>query len=136
MENEHTIYDLETCRNDIKKALKFAYDIKKKRGVKGIPYDGVELTHHSILGVDDNITEALSEDSLEYHKERGRKPLDVILTKMFQLGYQNGYLMAKKEGGDDTYRTLYKYAFKEVENMAEIIGAQRREIEALKEQQK
>lgn len=134
MAKEHKIHSLEDCRKDIMKALKYAYTIKKKRGIKKIPYDGVEITHHSILACSDNVKNGLSKDSLEYHKERGRKPIDVILTKMFQLGYQNGYLT--KSESSDTFKTLYGFAVAENGRLNKENEELKKQIEELKKNNK
>tara|TARA_R100000951_G_scaffold115358_4_gene123199 strand:- start:920 stop:1324 length:405 start_codon:yes stop_codon:yes gene_type:complete len=100
MENKDKILAMDDCRKDMKKVLKHFYTIRKKKNVEELNYTGVEITHHSVLAVSHNIKESFTQKSLEYHDERGRSPLDIVLTKMFQLGFQNGYLSAKKKDGN------------------------------------
>jgi len=59
-------------------------------GKKLPKYTGPEITHCSILASDFNIKESLR--NLKHDEEQGRDTLDVVLIKIFQMGFQNGYL--------------------------------------------
>ncbi len=52
-------------------------------------YKGVEITHDSILVSDFNIKDSLCKENLDWAKEQhGRDMLDIIILKIFQLGFQ------------------------------------------------
>lgn len=77
---EYKLYSL----NEIDKA------IKKQRKRKPPVWDGPDDLHHSISATSPAPSWHLSEEGLEYHKERGRNRTDIIFYVMFMLGFHQG----------------------------------------------
>lgn len=72
---------------DVKKLLTETHDVKQVKDFYN--YKGEEITHNSILVTDYNIKESMSKVNIEYvRQEYGVEMLDVILLKIFQLGFQ------------------------------------------------
>jgi len=69
----------------VKKALKRLYTLKRTRAKDG-NYDGYG-NHGHIMATSPDPDEQLDAEGLAYDRERGRKPIDVILRVAFQLGY-------------------------------------------------
>lgn len=87
--------DIGKAMKDIKKMLKATHSIKQTKDE--YDYQGEEITHYSVLDVCNDIHDDVTKESLEYHKERGRDFLDVILLKTFQLGYNNAAIVLGAE---------------------------------------
>lgn len=74
----------------VKKALLFAYDLKRKNKNKNIPYNGYNVGN-STLVCDFSPKEKLRVKNLKYNlEEQGRDALDVIIGIAVQLGIEQG----------------------------------------------
>ncbi len=85
----------EEAINPIRRAVAELYKLTRTRK-KSCEYDGYEL-HCSVACSSPQPDYQLSEEGLRYHKERGRKPIDVLLMLAFQLGYSSAKTDADKE---------------------------------------
>lgn len=77
--------------NAIKEFERLIKIIQKNPRVAELEYKDVDITTSSVLATNLNIKQTLSKKGLKYEREHGRKPLEVLLWKLFQLGYQQGY---------------------------------------------
>lgn len=87
--NPHDNFDLNKTLKEFKKIIK---GISKK---KKINYKGEEIKCTKILALSPNIKEHLDTEYIKGDYAQGRDKLDVVLLKLFQLGYSVGY--SKKE---------------------------------------
>lgn len=79
----------ELCKPVIK-AVKEAYNLKRKE--KDIKWTGLPIGQTEAAGCPE-FSEALSAEGLAYHGERGREPIDVIISIAIQLGIEQGRRM-------------------------------------------
>ena len=77
--------DFGKAMKDIKAMLLEMYDIKQVK--EFFDYEGEEITHSSVLAISNNIKDSVSKEGAAYNKRQNRDMLDVILCKVFQLGY-------------------------------------------------
>ena len=95
--SKHIVNDMRESMDEFRKVIEQFYDLSPKEVEFPIQYDGQEITHSCITHCSPNIKEDLTKESLKYHSDRGRDALDMLLTKVFQLGYQSGYVTRKEE---------------------------------------
>lgn len=89
--------------------------------IRKLIYKGPEITASSILAHSFNIRRALTKKQLTYDAEnQGRAVIEVLLWKLFQLGYQQGEAYIKEEGMEETYRLLYINAISKLEKLENI----------------
>jgi ABC-type multidrug transport system ATPase subunit len=99
---------------DIKTMLLTTHDIKEIRGY--FDYKGEEITHYSVTATSQNIRESVSKENMEYNKEQGRSLLDVILLKVFQLGYSQANIIREN---DPTNQFIEKLMEKQIQEFEE-----------------
>lgn len=89
------ILDFEKVITPIKKALLFAFDIKRKNEGKRIPYNGydAESWTHCCLEADFAFTVA----GQKYFEDQGIDMLDEILAITFRLGMEQGLRQSAKD---------------------------------------
>lgn len=79
----------------IKKAILFAYDLKRKNENKNIPYKGYNIGEKSLVTCFSPV-ETLRVKNLKYSLEdQGRDALDEIIAIAIQLGIEQGYRIFK-----------------------------------------
>lgn len=85
------IIDCSDAVSDIKNVILKTHKVKQVKDF--FNYDGVDFTESCLLATMPTIKVSLSKENLKYDKEeQGRDMLEVVLAKLFALGYQNGYL--------------------------------------------
>lgn len=113
IKKEYKPADFLKAMADMKKMLLETHEIKQVKN--GYKYAGEEITHHSILGGSFNIKQSVSPKMVKYEREeQGRDFLDIILCKVFQLGYQNAKI---EEENDPAKQLFYKIASRQLENL-------------------
>jgi hypothetical protein len=81
----------------IKKAIKFAYKLKRIRPGKDIPYDGYTFGGRSLCMILDP-EQSLTKEQLRVRAESNQMDaLDVILQVCFNLGYEQGRRAAVRD---------------------------------------
>lgn len=70
--------------------LKVVKQIQKNPRLREIKYRGPEITDITIRATNPDIKSEFSKKGLAYHRSNGRTPLEVVLWKLFQLGFQQG----------------------------------------------
>jgi len=95
-------WDGEALCNSLRRSIEAAYSLKRKNKGKSIPYNGPELTSPRILASSSGVQESLTDDGtewcgLQYHEDRGRDALDVILILAIQLGMEQGWRMLSED---------------------------------------
>lgn len=79
---------------DVKKLLTETHEIKQVKDFYN--YKGEEITHNSILVTDFNIKQSMSKNNLDWgREEHGIEMLDVIILKIFQLGFQQAQIQCE-----------------------------------------
>ena len=82
---------------EIYKAIKFAYNLRRKNKGKDIPYEGFEIGEEEQVG-SYCMNEKLSAQNLEWQLEdQGRDAMEVILEGLFQLGVEQGRRMERNK---------------------------------------
>ena len=102
---EKNTVDFGKAMSDIKEMLLDLYDIKQVK--EFYDYNGEDITHNSILANSNNIKDSVSEEGVTYNKRQNRDMLDVILSKVFQLGYTQ---RAIEEDNDEVKNLLLEIA--------------------------
>jgi hypothetical protein len=107
-----TVY-YEELITPVKKVLLKAYKLTSRK-LKNIPYDGFNFGSHSLVGLPPP-NEQLEKDMIEYHKERGRNILDIILMIAFNLGLEQGRRLEAKNTKHfeflyESYKSMYESA--------------------------
>lgn len=92
---EYKEVDFSKAMEDIKKMILDTHEVKQVKD--GYEYNGEDITHHSILAISHTIKDSVTEKALAYDKEQGRDFLDVILSKVFQLGYSQACIIKQKD---------------------------------------
>lgn len=95
--DRHIVESFETQMNHFRNLLEQFYEFTPKEVEFPVKYEGQELTHSCIRAYSYGIEENLTEEALEYDEERGRDALQVLIGKIFQLGYQSGYVYKMKD---------------------------------------
>lgn len=90
---------------DLKTMLTTMYDMKQVK--KSYDYTGEDITHFSILANSSNIKESVNAAGMKYNSGQGRDALDVIICKIFQLGYTQAMI---EEGNDEAKNFLVAIA--------------------------
>lgn len=70
--------------------LKVVKQVQKNPKLKEIKYKGPEITNVTVRATSPSIQSDFSKKGLAYHRSKGRTPLEVVLWKLFQLGFQQG----------------------------------------------
>ncbi|MBU8922013.1 MAG: hypothetical protein KOO63_09345 [Bacteroidales bacterium] len=86
----HKMWNLDWVLPELRKAVHYAYDCTRKNRKTSIPYDGPNDIVSSVGAGSPPPKEQLTQELLDYHEERGRSALDVILLITFQLGFSQG----------------------------------------------
>ena len=100
---------------DFEKMLRETHDVKQTKS--SYKYYGEEITHFSVLAGDTNVADAVSREGMAYNRERDRTLLQTILSKLFQLGYNQAEII--RTNAD------------ELSGFIDIIDAQRETIDQL-----
>lgn len=79
-----------------RKILETAFEIKPKKVTKNIPYDGYGFTHR-IAATSPQPPDRFTLEGIEYDAERDRDVLDVVINVIFQLGYEQGAFIQRKD---------------------------------------
>ncbi len=88
--------DFSQAMRDIKKMLLATHKITMTK--EGYDYQGVEIEHRSILSNSLNIKQSVTPRMLKYDREeQNRSFLDIILAKVFQLGYSSAQIQRDNE---------------------------------------
>lgn len=101
---EKVEYSAQEAVEAIEKLLRKTHSIRVKPvDVASLEYVGPEITHFTILATDFSIKETLSH--LDYSRdEHGQTYFESILIKLYQLGYQAGYINGFE--GPNGFRSL------------------------------
>jgi hypothetical protein len=91
--NPHKNFDLKKAIKEFKKIINGIPENKK------INYMGEEIKATKVLAISPNIKEHLDNEYIKGDYAQGRDKLDVVLLKIFQLGYSVGY--SDKEEDDN-----------------------------------
>ncbi len=88
------------------KAVKFAYDIKRKNEDKSVPYNGYE---NGDLACCPSIKTLFSKESLDYNlDDQGRDALTVIIQAAIQVGIEQGRRIAMESSEVKTLKIQAK----------------------------
>ena len=113
--------DFDLCIGPFRKALKFAYSMRRKNQKKDIPYQGLPLGHDErvcSIGPEERFTA----ESLAYDKDdQGRDAIEVILCCMAQINIEQGRRIALKKVREELNRYFQHEKF-EVEHREYIAG--------------
>jgi hypothetical protein len=93
MPRKRFTHDFEDMAGPLVEALRFAYSFRRKNKGKDIPYEGIDLKTCRLLAGMGGVKETLTADSLEYHEERDRDALYMILGCVLRLGMEQGFRM-------------------------------------------
>ena len=68
------------------------YQIAEVKIKRKIPvYEGPDIESSSVLAVDTSIKDSFTVENIKYERERDRDVIDILLTKVYQLGFSVGY---------------------------------------------
>jgi hypothetical protein len=99
-------YNFEDFSKPLRKILNEILIARRKRKrVRGLKWTGPDNIHHCITASAPPPSEAFSDDWLDYHRERGRDPLDVFIMVAIQLGIHQGTV------GEEKNTEFYKEMF-------------------------
>lgn len=88
--------DFDELVEPVVKAIKFAYNLRRKNLNKDIPYKGYERKH--CLSTCLSIGSTLSAENLQYEqREQGRSALETIVGVAVQLGFEQGIRYQKEQ---------------------------------------
>ena len=96
-EPPNTPFAFDEMLDAFREAVKYSLVVEDKENIGDIPWNGPEITHYSLLACGFNVEASLSEEIREYHAERGRSTLDVILGCAIRLGIEQGRRMCQSE---------------------------------------
>ena len=87
----------EDLSREFRKAIEFAYTLRRKRVKKDIPYNGPELTALELLGGSPGVEETLKAEWLKISDEdQGRDALDELIGCILRVGIEQGFRMVAK----------------------------------------
>jgi hypothetical protein len=99
-EDKNEPASIDDLLDPIKETLKKTYSMRKKPLKGPVPWDGVDDVGPTARAVaHTKIAEILSPKDLQYHQERGRSLLDVLLLITLQLGIEQGRRIERQERG-------------------------------------
>lgn len=87
--NKKTI-DIESATQPIIECIQDFYHIEEKEIKKSVRYKGYLRPKNMAHVVPEDPNRDLNNEGLAYHKERGRTPLEILITLAFQLGMEQG----------------------------------------------
>lgn len=94
------LIDFEQFRKDIVKLLHDTHAIQQIKD--GIDYTGIDITMVGILSTSTNIKQAMTTESLAWQRTHGYTMLDIIVEKIFQLGFEQGCIYSAIENKEDS----------------------------------
>jgi hypothetical protein len=97
--------DFGKAMKDIKLMLNTVFEIKQVQDF--YDYEGEDITHSSVLATNNNIKDSVSKEGAIYNMRQNRGMLDVILSKVFQLGYAQ---RAIEEDNDEAKNLMLEVA--------------------------
>lgn len=111
MPRKRHAHDFDDLIEPLVDALRFAYSFRRKNNGKDIPYDGIDLKTARLLAGMSGVKETLTADALEYHEERDRDALRMILACTLRLGIEQGFRMMMDEAymADMDLRNIERY---------------------------
>lgn len=110
MAQEYKLHDFSKVISDIKKLITDTHDVKQIKGYF-TNYSGEDNVHYSVLAGNLSIKENVCRKGMKSNKEQDRDLLDVILSGLFRLGYEQ----AKIEDGNDITK---QFSMKLLENFS------------------
>ena len=114
--------NFEKAMKDMKKMILETHDVKEIK--KYYDYQGEDIKHHSILATNFNIHDSVSRKGMTHNRDQGRDLLDVILEKIFQLGYSQAKIV---DGNDPLRNFMIDFAEKQIENLSKAQEEQKKE---------